>query len=77
MVESESSSSESSYEEDRDRTSISTNMEAKCDSNPKLVRSSSSNSDFCRSNKTAGFCFPKTRLKSQRRRHCGLQDLMG
>jgi hypothetical protein len=52
MVESESSGSESSYEEDRDRTVVSTNMEDKCESNPKLVRSSSSKSDFCSSNKS-------------------------
>jgi hypothetical protein len=53
MVESESSGSESSYEEDRDRAVVSTNMEDKCESNPKLVRSSSPKSDFCSSNKSS------------------------
>ncbi|KAK3124050.1 hypothetical protein QOZ80_8AG0639770 [Eleusine coracana subsp. coracana] len=52
LAESESSGSESSYEEDSDRTPVSTNTEDKCDSDPKLVRSNSTKSDFFRSNKT-------------------------
>ncbi|KAL6660995.1 hypothetical protein ACP70R_000379 [Stipagrostis hirtigluma subsp. patula] len=52
MAGSESSDSESSYEEDPERTPVSTSMDEKCDPDPELVRSNSSKSDFCRSNKT-------------------------
>src|SRR5437016_2628744 len=52
MAESESSDSESSYEEDPDSTPVCTNMEKKCDSNPKLIRSNSSKLGLFRSNET-------------------------
>lgn len=52
MAESESSDSESSYEEDPDRTPVCSNLEENCDPKPKLVRSASSKSDIFISDKT-------------------------
>ncbi|CAO2177266.1 unnamed protein product [Urochloa humidicola] len=52
MAESESSDSESSYEEDPDRTPASTNLEENCDPKPKFVRSASFKSDIFISDKT-------------------------
>lgn len=52
MVESESSESESSCEEDPDRTPVSTNMEENCDPKPKFVRTASSRSDIFISDRT-------------------------
>ncbi|KAG2580492.1 rab GTPase-activating protein 22-like [Panicum virgatum] len=52
IAESESSDSESSCEEDPDRTPVSTNLEENCDSKPKFVRSASSKSEVFISDKT-------------------------
>ena len=52
IAESESSDSESSYEEDPDRTPVSTNLEENCDPKPKFVRSASSKSEVFISDKT-------------------------
>uniref|UniRef100_A0A804P1U0 Rab-GAP TBC domain-containing protein n=2 Tax=Zea mays TaxID=4577 RepID=A0A804P1U0_MAIZE len=52
MIESESSESESSYEEDPDRTPVSTNMEESCDPKPRFVRTASAKSDIFLSDRT-------------------------
>ncbi|ONM04279.1 Ypt/Rab-GAP domain of gyp1p superfamily protein [Zea mays] len=52
LVESESSESESSYEEDPDRTPVSTNMEENCGPKPKFARTASSKSEIIISDRT-------------------------